>query len=113
MVIGDRTHEKFTAEVVDLSSELTVCPFIADYPIEFGAIGAWVDGKALVCGGGEDPTSPEKLCYTYNNVSNAWDSHEPMIVNRQTFSGTLLENGDWWITGRIARLLKYKKQILF
>ena len=60
---GDQDIKRHT-EIVDLSGTLTSCPDISSYPISlnYAGVGAFVDGRGLICGG-------------YNDYNTTLDSH--------------------------------------
>ena len=60
------------AEIIDLSGLNRTCPPVADYPVEYGSVGTFINDEALVCTG----TTPSLLfneCYVYDQERNQWN----------------------------------------
>ena len=65
MVIGGGGSATFKVEVIDLSGQGQTCNAVADFPIDFGSFGTYVEsaGKILVCGGSNNFAGTTD-CYT-------------------------------------------------
>lgn len=92
MVVGGAGAD-YKVEIVDLSGEGHNCPNIADNPKDYGTIGAFVGGKAVVCGG-EDNT-----CHSLSDSSSDWQVSNPLNVRRDFAAGVMVEEGRWWVIG--------------
>ncbi len=64
MVVGGY-HSEGESEIIDLSGQNLNCPTIANYPINGGQVGTFINNKPFVCGGydGRDVFSE---CNSYN-----------------------------------------------
>ena len=58
------------AEAIDVSGLTPNCPFVRDYPIEYGAVGTFIGGMGLVCGGYLNDDSD--ACYSYDTQVGSW-----------------------------------------
>ena len=64
MVVGGDNAER-QVQVINLSGDGKTCTTPDLYPNEKGTTGAFINGKAMVCGG-VIATSPTDECYSYN-----------------------------------------------
>lgn len=66
-----------------------------------GAEGAYVEGRIMVCGGidGGDTSSIYRFCHEYDVVGDFSDESGPMLALRNEYSGVMLHDGTWWLTG--------------
>ena len=99
MVVGDLGNNGFSAEIVDLSKNVSVCPFVSNFPREYGSVGGYVNGKILVCGGGSPGPTSTTSCWVYNATANGWNFDVSMITPRIDHAAVILNNGDWWVSG--------------
>ena len=75
-------------EVVDVVSG-EICADLADFPLEnYGAVGANLDGTAVVCGGFSSGLF--QACYKYSN--NEWQQFASMKERRRYFAGVIHKN---------------------
>ena len=100
MVLGGNPDLKTDIELIDVSPEGGVCTKPADFPGEVdlskGAIGAFVEGMPMVCGGIEG----QKECHGYHLESQSWSKLPFQLLKaRQEAAGVTLTNGSWLIIG--------------
>lgn len=83
-------------EIVELSSTGgNVCPKPADLPEPMrGAIGAYVNGKIIVCGvlGGSN-------CYVYSFATREWEKTVSWGSDRSDSASAVVDEATWWIAG--------------
>ena len=69
LVGGRDDGASFKVEILDISGMNRTCPNLPDYDYNEGAVGNFVDGEVLVCGGF---TNYDGDCYNFNASSNNW-----------------------------------------
>ena len=57
------------------------------------AVGAFVAGKAMVCGGQVID------CFSYNFKARTWEQEEPLDGERKNAASVLVDKNTWWIAG--------------
>ena len=76
-------------EIVDVVNGET-CSHLADFPVEiWGAVGANLHGKPVVCGGSYSSTYYQK-CYIF--TSSVWQEFATMKKNRWRAAGVMFQN---------------------
>ena len=104
MSVGGNSDLKSDVEFLDVSSEGGICTKPADLPgekdIALGAVGAFIDGMPLVCGGIEGG----KECHGYNFESQSWFKNNfLMLEERASAAGLTMKNGSLIIIGGRTR----------
>ena len=98
MVVGGASlnDEAYSdVELIDLSDEMKVCKKPPKYPgANFGSVGAYVNQKAIICGG--FPFTAD--CYAYEPSQNDWIKTTIMTTSRKSAYSAII-HGKWWITG--------------
>ena len=97
MVVGGQPSHQ-SVEIINLSGDGKVCPDVSPIPeIEYGAVGTFIDGSVLVCGGtGADGNTDS--CFTYH-VNGSWTQSEPLPECRAYAAAAVFNPSEWWITG--------------
>ena len=96
VVGGGTTTVSKTAELVDLSlNPENNCPQPADPPVQIlRAVGAFVNGRATVCGGEDNPN-----CYYYDFQIGRWLYTFPLDTERWYSASAVIDDNTWWIAG--------------
>ena len=103
MVVGGFSYPQnvdYDVELIDLSGQERTCRKPDDYPgAEKGSIGAYVQDRALVCGGYFYDGAPNynSECYYYN-TNGTW-TQGPSMTEARSVAGSSFFNGLWWISG--------------
>jgi len=90
-----------SVEIVDLTGNHPGCFPTADFPIDiFGAVGAYVEGRVLVCGG-DSGFDYEQRCWSYDSVNDDWDEEVDISLTRgrRYAAASLTAPDEWIITG--------------
>jgi len=90
-----------SVEIVDLTGITPNCLPFPDFPLEvYSPVGAYVDGRVLVCGG-DTTTDYEARCFTYDAVINEWvqDDELQLERGRRYMASALSAPNEWMITG--------------
>ena len=93
-------------ELIDMSGQNRDCKVPNDYPLRIkGPVGAFVNDKAIVCGGFPLYNSRVAVpdCFEYNAVNATWSRTTSMIHKRRAAASTIFQN-KWLITGGIEYL---------
>ena len=96
MVVGGKPDlANSDVELIDLSDQGRQCLKPDDFPgAEFGSVGAFVQGRVIVCGGYPYTSS----CYNYNQEFGTW-TQTTYLTDSRGFSASTFLNGLWWVTG--------------
>lgn len=102
MILGGYQVHYTDIELLDFSgtSSSAICSKPANFPEEYttGAIGAYLDGKLLLCGGKE----ARKICTEYNFTTQSWSRASiSLSTERIQAQGVVLQNNSWIIIGGI------------
>ena len=101
MVLGGNPQKKSDTELLDMSSENGgVCTKPADLPggkdLAKGAVGAFIRGMAIVCGGVEGGRD----CHGYGFELQEWFKLPFLMLKpREDAAGIVMANGSWLIFG--------------
>ena len=100
MVVGGHpTQANNDVELIDLSGQDRTCRKPENYPYaEEGSLGAYFEGKAIICGGHNYPATYVPDCYYYNPEIGNWNKTSSMTEDRAYAASTVVQ-GQWWITG--------------
>ena len=72
VVGGSGAYSK--VELLDVSGKNLTCPPIADFPVELGSFGTFINNSILVCGGfTRSSMYYSEKCYTYNKEVSGLD----------------------------------------
>jgi hypothetical protein len=84
---------------VDLSGRNKYCSPVPDSPVS-STTGAYIDGKALICGGFKTGVGAISDCYHLNNGSSEWVIDEASLsTGVHTPSSVTLSETEWWVSG--------------
>ena len=72
---------QWTAEIVDISGANRICPYISNFPVQYGSVGTYINGEAMVCTGTNPPEFTNE-CYTYDPSSDTWIFKNTAFQNR-------------------------------
>ena len=73
MIVID-INDHSDAQIVDLSSQARSCNNFPDYPIAiYGATGAIVANKPMICGGSSEESNTHSECYKYSKGTSIND----------------------------------------
>ena len=99
MVVGGygSSDANYDVEIIDLSGKNRTCrDDIADFPVNYGSVGTFIEGSPLVCGGRDSQSS----CWNYDPLANVWNiSKYAMIEGRYAAAAAQISETEWWITG--------------
>ena len=98
MVVGGYNNDDTAAydvELVDFSGQGRSCGKPFNYPgSEYGSVGAYVNAKAIVCGG--YPFTSD--CYIYVPSNGTWNKTNSQLQQRNYAVSTVVQE-TWWTTG--------------
>ena len=100
MIIGGNRNKKGAVEILNVSPEGGICTEPMNLPddqdLGNGAVGGYIDGKAVVCGGEEGGS----LCHGYSFETQEWSELPYQTIEiRQEAAGIALGNGSLVIIG--------------
>ena len=64
MIIGG---VKENVKVIDISDNGKLCRSFPDFPIKYGSVGTFINGKAMVCGGYGPGYNAYNHCFSYSS----------------------------------------------
>ena len=98
ILLGGNQADYTDTEILDISHNVSVCTKPPDLPAEYykGSIGAYFDGKLILCGG----NIAQNQCHKYTFENQYWSrASYSMIEVRIKAAGAMLKNGTWIIIG--------------
>ena len=105
MALGGNPELKSNVEFLDVAAEIGICTKPADFPngkdLGMGAVGAFVNGMPIVCGG----TEGGRECHGYKFDSQSWLKLPfLMLVEREGAAGIKMKNESWIVIGGRSKI---------
>ena len=111
--LGAEADELVEVEAIDLAQNSSTCERnIPSFPYSVkGAVGTFIDGAPLVCGGSLD--NAENFCWRLNGESNSWENVTTNPYNATIYMGSaLFDEKQWWLSGGLSQDLEGNKNVL-
>lgn len=108
LVVGGRPSTSYgNVEVVDLSGQDLNCQFNGgslNVNVDYGAVGAFVDGRIIVCGG-YFVNERKSGCSLFDEAAGNWIEGPSMSQPRIDADSVQFNPDSWWITGGYDNLM--------